>query len=68
VLKATPRPGYEPPNNEAKVLTGMEGKLWIDEKTFQWVKSKPRSYDRFRLKVFWLKSNRVHTSNSRRHL
>jgi hypothetical protein len=20
------------------VLTGMEGKLWIDEKTFQWVK------------------------------
>ena len=31
VLKATPRPGYEPPNIEAKVLTGMEGKLWIDE-------------------------------------
>ena len=38
VLKATPRPGYKPPNTEAKVLTGMEGKLWIDEKTFQWVK------------------------------
>ena len=38
VLKATPRPGYVPPNFEAKVLTGMEGKLWIDEKTFQWVK------------------------------
>jgi hypothetical protein len=38
VFKATPRPGYRPPNNEAKVLTGMEGKLWIDEKTFQWVK------------------------------
>ena len=38
VLKATPRPGYEPPNNEAKVLTGMEGTLWIDKKTFQWVK------------------------------
>ncbi|MFZ0758904.1 MAG: hypothetical protein WAM69_03050 [Candidatus Sulfotelmatobacter sp.] len=38
VLKATPRPGYEPPNSEAKVLTGMSGKLWIDKKTFQWVK------------------------------
>jgi hypothetical protein len=38
VLKATPRPGYEPPNAEAKVLTGMEGKLWIDKQTFQWVK------------------------------
>jgi hypothetical protein len=38
VLKATPRLGYVPPNNETKVLTGMEGKLWIDKKTFQWVK------------------------------
>lgn len=42
VLKATPRPGYEPPNYEAEVLTGMEGKLWIDEKTFQWVKVEAR--------------------------
>ena len=31
-------PRYEPPNNEAKVLTGMEGMLWIDKTTFQWVK------------------------------
>jgi hypothetical protein len=38
VLKATPRPGYKPPNREAEVLTGMQGELWIDEKTFQWVK------------------------------
>jgi hypothetical protein len=38
VLTAKPRPGYEPPNIRAKVLTGMEGKLWIDKKTFQWVK------------------------------
>jgi hypothetical protein len=38
VLAATPLPGYQPPNNEAKVLTGMKGKLWIDTATFQWVK------------------------------
>jgi len=38
VLRAKPRPGYVPPNNEAKVLTGMEGTLWIDKSTFQWVK------------------------------
>lgn len=38
VLSATPRSGYNPPNNEAKVLTGMKGKLWIDRQTFQWVK------------------------------
>jgi hypothetical protein len=38
VLKATPRAGYRPPNVEAKALRGMQGKLWIDKKTFQWVK------------------------------
>ena len=37
VLKATPRPGYEPPNRDARVLTGMEGELWIDQKTCEWV-------------------------------
>ena len=38
VLKATPRAGYQPPNMEAQVLTGMQGKLWIDTNTFQWVR------------------------------
>lgn len=38
VLKATPRRGYHPPNNRAKVLTGMEGTLWIAKDTFQWVR------------------------------
>lgn len=38
VLRATPRAGYHPPNMEAEVLTGMQGRLWIDESTFQWVK------------------------------
>jgi hypothetical protein len=38
VLKAAPRVGYQPPNMESEVLTGMQGKLWIDKQTFQWVK------------------------------
>jgi hypothetical protein len=38
VLKATPRRGYKPPNRDSQVLTGMEGTLWIDQSTFQWVK------------------------------
>ncbi len=38
VLKATPRPGYKPPNMETQVLPGMEGELWIDQKTYEWVK------------------------------
>jgi hypothetical protein len=37
VLKATPKPGYRPPNMDAQVLPGMEGELWIDQKTYQWV-------------------------------
>lgn len=38
VMKATPRNGYHPPNRDSRVLTGMEGTLWIDHDTFQWVK------------------------------
>lgn len=38
VFKATPRRGYRPPNRDSEVLTGMEGTLWIDRQTFQWVK------------------------------
>ena len=38
VLKATPRPGYNPPNMETQVLTGMQGELWVDQKTYNWVK------------------------------
>jgi hypothetical protein len=38
VLNATPRPGYKPPNRDTQVLTGMKGRLWIDKKTYQWVK------------------------------
>lgn len=38
VLKATPRPGYKPPNMETQVLPGMQGELWIDQHSYQWVK------------------------------
>ncbi|MDQ6677104.1 MAG: hypothetical protein M3Z09_07390, partial [Acidobacteriota bacterium] len=37
-LRATPRPGYQPPNMEARALTGMKGDMWIDKESFQWVK------------------------------
>jgi hypothetical protein len=38
VLNATPRHGYKPPNRDCEVLPGMKGRLWIDKKTYQWVK------------------------------
>lgn len=37
-LKATPKPGYNPPSMDAKVLLGMQGELWIDQRSFQWVR------------------------------
>jgi hypothetical protein len=37
VLKATPRPGYQPPNMDAQVLLGTQGELWIDQHSYQWV-------------------------------
>jgi hypothetical protein len=38
VLKAVPRRDYHPPSTEAEVLKGMRGRLWIDKKTYQWVR------------------------------
>lgn len=38
MLKATPRPGYQPPNVETQVLPGMQGQLWVDQETYNWVK------------------------------
>lgn len=37
-LKAVPKPGYKPPNMQAQVLPGMQGEMWIDQKSYQWVK------------------------------
>jgi hypothetical protein len=38
VLDATPRPGYNPPVERARVLTGMRGRLWIDKTGYHWAK------------------------------
>ena len=38
LLNAEPRKGYRPPNSEARVLTGMRGKLWVERNSLQWVK------------------------------
>jgi hypothetical protein len=38
VLDAKPDPNYRPPVEKARVLTGMQGRLWIDKNQFHWVK------------------------------
>jgi hypothetical protein len=55
-LQALPNPGYQPPNKEAKVLTGMKGELWIDKSTFEWIQVvaqviRPVSIDGFLARV-----------------
>lgn len=52
VLKATPHAGYRPPNRDSTVLTGMEGTLWIDRDTFQWVKVEARVVHPVRIEGF----------------
>jgi len=38
IFDATPKPGWQPSNREAKVLLGMKGRMWVDKETCQWVK------------------------------
>ena len=38
VLRAVPRPDYQPASHETRMLTGMQGTLWIDKETNRWVR------------------------------
>lgn len=38
VFKAVPRTDYKPPNLETQVLPGMQGQLWIDQHSYNWVR------------------------------
>ncbi len=38
VLDGEPRPGYEAKSREAKVLSKVKGRIWIDKAEAQWVK------------------------------
>ena len=39
VFGAKPKAGYRPPNRTAKVLAGMQGRLWIDKTSFHWLRA-----------------------------
>ena len=38
VLDARPKPDYRAPTREARVLTGMKGRLWVDAEHFHWAR------------------------------
>lgn len=44
VLDAKPKPGYRPADHNAKVLVGMQGRLWIDKSQYQWVRVKAQVF------------------------
>ncbi len=39
VVRARPRPGYRPRTSRAKLFTGLEGTLYIDKETCNWVRA-----------------------------
>ena len=44
VLDAKPRPNYIPKSMETKVLTGMKGRLWVDQSSFRWAKVQAEAF------------------------
>ena len=66
VLKATPKPGYQPPTMQAQVLPGMQGTLWIDKATYEWVKVAAEVIGRSRLRGFSRKWSLAPNSKLRR--
>src|SRR5208283_2348156 len=38
ILEGEPRPGYEPKQRNARMLTKFKGRVWIDKAEAQWVK------------------------------
>jgi len=56
VFDAKPLPNFQPENQEGKVLTGMQGRIWIDKEGYHWVKVhaeviKPVTYGMFIAKL-----------------
>ena len=52
VIAAEPRPGFEPHRKEAKVLTKIRGKIWIDVAESQWVKLDAETIDTISFGLF----------------
>jgi hypothetical protein len=45
VISAEPKPGFRPKESNAKILTKVRGKLWIDQAEYQWVKAEVEILD-----------------------
>jgi hypothetical protein len=52
VLQATPHPGYHPHGKYAVVFSNVQGKLWVDEQDFGWVKVDGEATQSFTVGLF----------------
>jgi len=58
ILDATPRPGYNPRSRDAKILPHVRGKLWIDQRTYHWVKLEAEVIDTVSWGLFLVRLDR----------
>lgn len=68
VIEATPRPDYRPRESRARVLSKIQGTLWIDKEELQWVKVDAITIDTISFGLFLArlgKGARVHFEQSR---
>jgi hypothetical protein len=52
VLQVTPRTGYHPQGKYGKMLSKVQGKLWVDKQDFGWIKFDGQVTDSFALGLF----------------
>jgi hypothetical protein len=45
VIQGEPKPAYEPRGKNAKFLTKLRGKLWVDQNDYRWVKADLETID-----------------------
>ena len=45
VIDATPRSDFKPRSTDGKLLTKMQGRLWIDAQTYEWAKAEAQTVD-----------------------
>jgi len=43
VIAARPKPGYRAKHSDAKAFAKIEGKIWIDQRDFQWVRVRAKT-------------------------
>ncbi len=58
ILDATPHADYSPRSRDAKILPHVKGKLWIDQRTYHWVKLEAEVIDTVSWGLFLVRLDR----------